>query len=49
MNSNLCDTFSEANKIISRSEVATNNVGMKAGCRTPHTVRASPARDIKSK
>ena len=49
MNINLYATFSEVNRIVSKREVATNNVGANAGCKTSHTVRASPVRDAMSK
>jgi hypothetical protein len=45
----LYEVFSDVNKIVIRRKVVTNNVGMKAGFRTCHTVLASPVRDAISK
>jgi len=45
--SNLYGTFSLVERIESNRKVVTNNEGMKKGCKTSHTVRASPVRDIK--
>ena len=49
MSSILGAVLSDENRIASRREVVTNSVGMKAGCKTCQTVRASPVRDAMSK
>ena len=46
-NSNLYATFSDVNRMVIKRKVVTNNVGMKNGCKTSHTVLASPVRDIR--
>ncbi len=49
MKSILCAVFSVDKRIGTRTEVVTNSAGMKAGCKTSQTVRASPVREAMSK